>query len=110
MQKNSFSRSAFFNPRVLIGFVLCSIGVLLALVGLSKSVTDSFGNPVSKTGTVHSAATAQTPWIELAPTGGPPSPREIHVAVYDSATNRMTIHGGGDGIDILSDAWVLTNA
>src|SRR5206468_3474447 len=37
--KSSFSRSAFFNQRVLIGFVLCSIAVLLALIGLSKSVT-----------------------------------------------------------------------
>src|SRR5207245_3530157 len=54
--------------------------------------------------------TAQTSWIELAPTGGPPRTRESHVAVYDPATNRMTIHGGGDGTAQLSDAWVLTNA
>src|SRR5450432_3462626 len=39
MKKQSASRSAFFNPRVLIGFVFCSIGFLLALAGLSKSVT-----------------------------------------------------------------------
>jgi hypothetical protein len=39
MKKQSASRSAFFNPRVLIGFALCSIGVLLALPGLSKSVS-----------------------------------------------------------------------
>ena len=39
MEKTFSSRSAFFNPRVLIGFVLCSIAVLLALIGLSKSVT-----------------------------------------------------------------------
>src|SRR5437773_808217 len=39
MQKQSASRSAFFNPRVLIGFVLCSIGVLLALSALTKSAT-----------------------------------------------------------------------
>src|SRR6059058_4588347 len=36
---NFTSRSAFFNPRVLIGFALCSVGLLLALIGLSKSVT-----------------------------------------------------------------------
>jgi len=41
MKKQSASRSAFFDPRVLIGFVLCSVGVLLALVGLSKSAADS---------------------------------------------------------------------
>jgi hypothetical protein len=60
MKKKFASQSAFFNPRVLIGFVLCSIGVSLALVGLSKSVTDSFGIPVSETGTSATTATAQT--------------------------------------------------
>src|SRR5947207_2148333 len=38
MKKQSASRSAFFNPRVLIGFILCSIGLLVAVVG-SKPVT-----------------------------------------------------------------------
>ena len=45
MKTQSTSRSAFFNPRVLIGFVLCSVGLLLALAGLSKSVT---GTPATK--------------------------------------------------------------
>jgi hypothetical protein len=36
MKKQSASRSAFFNPRVLIGFVLCSIGALMALIAFSK--------------------------------------------------------------------------
>src|SRR5436309_167461 len=36
MQKQSTSRSAFFNPRVLIGFALCSIGALMALIAFSK--------------------------------------------------------------------------
>ncbi len=58
----------------------------------------------------YTPATAQASWIELAPTGGPPSPRAIYVAVYDPATNRMTIHGGTDGTNALSDAWVLSNA
>src|SRR5439155_20127070 len=39
MEKSSSSRSAFFRPLVLIGFVLCSVGLFLALIGLSKSVT-----------------------------------------------------------------------
>ena len=39
MKTSSTSRSAFFHSRVLIGFALCSVGVLLALAGLSKSVT-----------------------------------------------------------------------
>lgn len=85
--------------RPLIGFVLCSIGLLLAAVGWSKSATGT-----------STTATAQAPWIKLAPTGGPPSPRNWLVAVYDPATNRMTIHGGGNGTNTLNDAWVLTNA
>jgi hypothetical protein len=31
MKTKSISRSAFFNSRLLIGFTLCSVGVLLAL-------------------------------------------------------------------------------
>ena len=101
MKTNSIFHSSFFYLRVLLGFALCSVGVLLALVGLSKSVA----------GAVRHETTAQTSWIELAPTGGPPRPRALHVAVYDPATNRMTIHGGSDGTsNALSDAWVLTNA
>jgi len=57
-----------------------------------------------------SPTAAQTSWIELAPSGGPPGAREVFVAVYDPATNRMTIHGGGDLSGALNDAWVLTNA
>src|SRR5438067_13163605 len=34
MKKKSPSESAFFNPRILFSFVLCSIAILLALVGL----------------------------------------------------------------------------
>ena len=34
MKKKSVSESAFFNPRILLSLVLCSIAILLALVGL----------------------------------------------------------------------------
>ena len=33
MKKNSASQSAFFNPRVLIGFIFCLAGVFLSLLG-----------------------------------------------------------------------------
>jgi hypothetical protein len=39
MKIESTSRAAFFNSRLLIGFALFSVGLLLALAGLSKSVT-----------------------------------------------------------------------
>src|SRR6266513_1047986 len=37
MKKKRPSQSAFFNPRVLLGFVLGSVGVLLGLVGFGTS-------------------------------------------------------------------------
>ena len=58
MKKQSASRSAFFNPRALIGFVLCSLGLLLALDGLSKSVTG-----VSTTATAQPTGTNPVPLI-----------------------------------------------
>ena len=33
MKKKPTSQSAFFNPRIILSFVLCSIGVFLALLG-----------------------------------------------------------------------------
>jgi hypothetical protein len=49
----------------------------------------------------------------LAPNGLPPY-RQHHSAVYDPATNRMIIFGGGEynGYDfnLLNDVWVLTHA
>ena len=49
MKTNSTSRSAFFNPRALIGFVLCSIGLLLAVVGMLA--TTSAAQSPSRIGT-----------------------------------------------------------
>ena len=72
MKKKPASQSAFFNPRVLIAFVLCSISVSLALAGLTKSVT-----AMSRTGTAQPLGTSPVPLINqpLVPdaiaTGGP---------------------------------------
>ena len=41
MKTKSPSESAFFNPRILLSFVLCSIAILLALVGLGLSSAGS---------------------------------------------------------------------
>jgi Abnormal spindle-like microcephaly-assoc'd, ASPM-SPD-2-Hydin/Galactose oxidase, central domain/Kelch motif len=112
MKKSSFSRSAFSNPRVLIGFVLCSVGVLLALAALGKPVTGTPAAPgaANPTSLINQPPDETQTWIQLTPTGGPPSRRELLAAVYDAANNRMIIHGGGNGSAELSDAWVLTNA
>lgn len=50
-------------------------------------------------------------WIQLAPTGTLPNPRFVHNAVYDSATNRMTIFGGQTSTAAhVNDTWVLSEA
>jgi hypothetical protein len=52
-------------------------------------------------------------WIELAPSGSLPTPRELHSAVYDGATNTMVISGGWNGslaTPYLGDTWILSGA
>ena len=91
MKKQSSSRSAFFNPCVLMDFALCSIGLLLALVGLSKSVT---GNPVSKTG-MSAQATNPVPLINqpLVPDAIAPGGAEIHP---DGEWHGLRLRVGGE--------------
>ena len=54
-------------------------------------------------------------WIQLAPAGGGPN-RAQHTAIYDSATNRMTIFGGCSGSPgncgsfLTNTVWTLINA
>lgn len=50
-------------------------------------------------------------WTQLAPTGTAPNPRSGHTAVYDSANNRMIIHGGVAGSTaVQNDTWILSDA
>ncbi len=50
-------------------------------------------------------------WLQLFPTGGPPSVRGLHSAVYDPATNRMIVFGGNNACeDARNDVWVLEDA
>src|SRR5215467_8798649 len=41
MKKTTASQSAIFNPRAVIGFVLCSLSLLLALLGFTVNSTSS---------------------------------------------------------------------
>jgi hypothetical protein len=52
-------------------------------------------------------------WTPLSPTGGPPSLRTGHDAVYDAAGNRMIVFGGDSNPPCgagLNDVWVLSHA
>ena len=49
-------------------------------------------------------------WIQLSPSGTPPSARESSSAVYDPTHNVLTIYAGDAGSTLLSDVWVLSNA
>jgi len=50
-------------------------------------------------------------WTQLQPTGGPPIPRDLHSAVFNSSSDRMTIFGGADSSALgLNDTWVLAGA
>lgn len=53
------------------------------------------------------AAISQT-WLQLSPTGGPPSPRVADLMAFDPATDRAIVFGSGNGLS--NDVWVLTNA
>jgi len=48
-------------------------------------------------------------WIQLSPSGGAPSPRAAHSAVYDPVHDRMVIFGGlGTGNLVHGDVWALS--
>ena len=50
-------------------------------------------------------------WTQLAPTGGPPSARYAHSAVFNTVGNRMIVFGGCSVAACSSnDVWVLANA
>jgi hypothetical protein len=50
-------------------------------------------------------------WTQLSPSGALPGARDLHTAVYDPATNVMTVFGGfgSNGLG-RSDVWVLSHA
>jgi hypothetical protein len=50
-------------------------------------------------------------WMQLSPSGGPPAGPIAATAVYDPASNRMTVFGGTQTESTSFDAvWILTNA
>jgi hypothetical protein len=55
--------------------------------------------------------TGGTPkWSQITPSNHGPSARSGQSAIYDSQNDRMTIYGGYNGGQILSDVWILSGA
>jgi hypothetical protein len=73
---------------------------------------DAGGNPFGDIWVLSNAnGSGGTPaWTELQPSNTGPSARSGHTAIYDSVNNIMTIYGGYDGTNVLSDVWILSNA
>ncbi len=50
-------------------------------------------------------------WSLLSTSGGPPSARYVHTAVYDAAGNNLIVFGGcSSSVCPMNDVWVLSNA
>ena len=50
---------------------------------------------------------ATNSWASVTTTGGPPTARVGHTAIYDAATNTMYVFGGLDGSQLTNDVWAL---
>ena len=60
MKTKSTSRSAFFNPRIALGGLLCSAGVFLAVAALKRSVAETPARNAATTQPGTSTAHANT--------------------------------------------------
>jgi len=47
-------------------------------------------------------------WAQLSPLGNPPPPRRSHVAIYDSANQRMIVFCGRDDTNFMRDVWAMS--
>src|SRR2546422_9506816 len=74
MQKNPSSKSGFFNPRVILALVLCSVGASLAILGTasptpsSKTAAQGSSQPVVSMSVAHGVSPAVTDLPVTAPT------------------------------------------
>src|SRR6476619_7517259 len=100
MKKQCAFRSAFFNARLLVGFALCSVGLLPALAGWSQFVT----------GTIATKAPAETPgtWET---TGSMATARNGHTATL--LPNGQVLVAGGHSnsaelYDPVTGLWTTT--
>jgi galactose oxidase-like protein len=53
---------------------------------------------------------AAAAWSKASPTGTPPTPRTLQMAIYDEAQQRLIVFGGDDGLGgvLKNDVWALS--
>src|ERR1051326_6950113 len=93
MKRNSTSRSAFFNARLLIGFAVCVVGVLpAALAGQSRSAI----------GAIATSAAGEAPGTWEV-TGSLATPRDAHTATL-LPNGQVLVAGGFDATGTTSES------
>lgn len=82
----------------------------MLLFGGSDVNYDELGQPFGQLfSDLWSYQVASNTWVQLAPSGTPPSARSQHTAVWDPAGNQMLVFGGSDGSGSgLNDLWSYT--
>jgi galactose oxidase-like protein/thrombospondin type 3 repeat protein len=109
------------NPLRVVSVVYSLMFVLSAAIVISNIASAQSGSWTTPLALLEAFTPAPIPattptWSQLTPTGGPPANRAYHTSVYDTATNRMTVFGGGTGqfcsgaAPLKNDVWVLTSA
>src|SRR5205823_10791920 len=97
MKKNSTSKSGFFNPRIFLGFILCSAGGLLGMLSwaapTSSTTTNASDPGAFKPAVITSTANVVTPAVRDLPTAASPGPREVERDLLRVRPNRPVPDG-----------------
>ena len=98
------------QPRAGHAAVYDSLNNQMIAFGGNTAFTGSDFNDVRVLSNANGSVGPST-WTTLSPTGGPPAPRTGDPAIYDQASNRMTIFGGRPTTTTTyNDVWVLSGA
>ncbi len=87
-----------------------SLGVGEPLVITVTNAADVFDQNTVNGFQIVAGSPSSPQWIQLAPTGTPPTGRSNHATFYDETTNQMVAFGGRAGLTNLNDLWSLTDA